>query len=191
MSVVDITSLTAHSFIIEPPGSRLPLHLASVTRAPTLQHISDRINLISAQHNLGAPSRMVSSLMMLAFEVCLSESPRSGSCNFDVPIQAKLKQMITHVLSLTSSSHAITSIQPVSKPSTTYPLSASSFDTLFTISPSILPNKSAAAMRLAFGENEMEDEYVVKDSEVKDHKHQMLALLGERSTVKEALKTLT
>ena len=57
--------------VSEPPGSRLPLHLASTTRAPTLQHISDRINLISAQHNLGAPSRMVSSLMMLAFEVPL------------------------------------------------------------------------------------------------------------------------
>jgi hypothetical protein len=53
----------------DPSGSRLPLHLASVTRAPTLQHISDRINLISAQHNLGAPPRTVSQLMMLAFEV--------------------------------------------------------------------------------------------------------------------------
>lgn len=54
---------------LEPPGSRLPLQLASVSRAPTLQHISDRINLISAQHNLGAPSKQVASLMMLAFEV--------------------------------------------------------------------------------------------------------------------------
>ncbi|TCD69636.1 hypothetical protein EIP91_006861 [Steccherinum ochraceum] len=156
----------------EPPGSRLPLHLASVARAPTLQHISDRINLISAQHNLGAPSRQVSALMMLAFE-------------------AKLKQMITQVLSLTSSSHAITSIQAASKPSATYPLSASSFDTLFNISPSVLPNQSAAAMRLAYGENEVEDEYLMKDREVKDQKWQMFALLGERSTVKEALKTLS
>lgn len=54
----------------EPPGSRLPLHLASVTHAPTLQHISDRINLISAQHNLAAPNRNVAHLLMLAFEVC-------------------------------------------------------------------------------------------------------------------------
>ncbi|KAH8104135.1 transcriptional regulator of RNA polII, SAGA, subunit-domain-containing protein [Cristinia sonorae] len=156
----------------EPPGSRMPLHLASTTRAPTLQHISDRINLISAQHNLGAPSRAVSSLMMLAFE-------------------AKLKQMITHVLSLTSSSHAISSIQAVSKPSTSYPLSASSFDTSFTISPSLLPSGSAAAMRLALGENEVEDEYLVKDREVKDQRWQMFALLGERSTIKEALRTLS
>lgn len=61
--------LCSQMLATEPPGSRLPLHLASVTRAPTLQHISDRINLISAQHNLGAPHRLVSSLMMLAFEV--------------------------------------------------------------------------------------------------------------------------
>lgn len=109
----------------------------------------------------------------------------------DLPLQAKLKQLITHALSLTSSSHAISSIQGVSKPSTTYPLSASSFDTLFTISPASLPNKSAAAMRLAFGENEVDDEYLAKEREVNDHRWQMFALLGERSTVKEALKTLS
>ncbi|KAI0792129.1 transcriptional regulator of RNA polII, SAGA, subunit-domain-containing protein [Abortiporus biennis] len=156
----------------EPAGSRLPLHLASVTRAPTLQHISDRINLISAQHNLGAPSRMVASLMMLAFE-------------------AKLKQLITQALSLTSTSHAITSIQTSGKQTTQYPLSASSFDTLFTISPAILPNKSAAAMRLALGENDTYDEeYLLKDREVRDQRWQMFALLSERSTVKEALRTI-
>lgn len=64
-----IPSVLTERTCTEPPGSRLPLHLASMTRAPTLQHISDRINLISAQHNLGAPHRLVSSLMMLAFEV--------------------------------------------------------------------------------------------------------------------------
>ena len=56
---------------VEPPGTRLPLHLASVTRAPTLQHVWDRMNLISAQHNLSAPSKQAASLLMLAFEVCL------------------------------------------------------------------------------------------------------------------------
>lgn len=54
---------------VEPAGSRMPLHLASVTRAPTLQHIAERINLISAQHNLGPPPRTVASLMVYAFEV--------------------------------------------------------------------------------------------------------------------------
>ncbi|KAJ3486810.1 hypothetical protein NLI96_g3983 [Meripilus lineatus] len=148
----------------EPPGSRLPLHLASMTRAPTLQHISDRINLISAQHNLGAPHRLVSSLMMLAFE-------------------AKLKQLITQALSLTSSSHAITSIQTSGKQTTHYPLSTSSFETLFTLSPATLPNGSAAATRLALGENDTYDEeYLLKDREVKDQRWQLFALLGERST---------
>ena len=56
----------------ESPGSRLPLNLASMTRAPTLQHISERINLISAQHNLGTPSKEVASLLMLAFEVSIT-----------------------------------------------------------------------------------------------------------------------
>ncbi len=46
-------------------------------------------------------------------------------------------------------------------------------------------------MRLAVGENEpSEDDYVMKDREVKDERWQMFALLGERSTVKEALRTL-
>ncbi|OJA10687.1 hypothetical protein AZE42_01061 [Rhizopogon vesiculosus] len=156
----------------ERSGSRLPLHLASVSRAPTLQHISDTVNLISAQHNLGAPSRAVASLLMLAFE-------------------AKLKQLITHALSLTSTSHAIASITPSAPHSHNRVLTASSFDTLFTLSPAVLPNKSAAAMRLAIGDNDiMDDEDVVllKDREVRDQRWQILALLAERSTVNEALR---
>ncbi|KAI0352365.1 hypothetical protein OH77DRAFT_1409403 [Trametes cingulata] len=156
----------------ESPGSRLPLHLASVTRGPTLQHISDRINLISAQHDLGAPSREVASLMMLAFE-------------------AKLKQLITQALSLTSTSHAITSIRAAEPHSHNYVLPASSFDSLFTVSPAVLPNKSAAAMRLAIGENEpTEDDVVLKNKDMTDRRWQLFALLAERSTVKEALRTL-
>ncbi|PCH44243.1 hypothetical protein WOLCODRAFT_76347 [Wolfiporia cocos MD-104 SS10] len=156
----------------EPAGSRLPLHLASVSRGFAVQHISDRINLISAQHNLGAPSKAVSSLMMLAFE-------------------AKLKQLIMHALSLTSTSHAIASIRTASKGSTNYPLSVSSFDTLFTISPAVLPNKSAAAMRMALGDSEAyEEEVPLKDRDVHDARWQLFALLSERSTVKEALRTL-
>ncbi|KAI0821573.1 transcriptional regulator of RNA polII, SAGA, subunit-domain-containing protein [Irpex lacteus] len=158
----------------EPPGSRLPLHLASVTRAPTLQHISDRINLISAQHNLAAPNRNVGHLLMLAFEY-------------------KLKQLITGALSMTSTSHAITSIKPSSRHSSTSHLSANSFSTLFTISPAMLPYKSAAAMRLALGENDNADDdpYLLRKSEVRDQRWQMFALLGERSTVKEALNSRT
>ncbi|KAI0072699.1 hypothetical protein K474DRAFT_1628620 [Panus rudis PR-1116 ss-1] len=155
----------------EPPGSRLPLHLASVTRAPTLQHIQDRINLICAQHNLAAPNRQVASLMMLAFE-------------------AKIKQLISQALSLTSSSHAITSIQTSAQRSAHYPLSSSSFDTLFTVSPAVLPNKSAAATRLTWegdGGN-ADDEIPLKDGENRDYRWQLLALLGERSAVREILQ---
>ncbi|KAH9935941.1 transcriptional regulator of RNA polII, SAGA, subunit-domain-containing protein [Epithele typhae] len=156
----------------ESPGSRLPLNLASMTRGPTLQHISERLNLISAQHNLGTPSKEVASLLMLAFE-------------------AKLKQLITQALSLTSTSHAITSIRAAEPHSHSYVLPTSSFDSLFTVSPAVLPNKSAAAMRLALGDNEpSEDDFILKDRETKDPRWQLFALLGERSTVKEALRTL-
>lgn len=107
--------------------------------------------------------------------------------------QAKLKQLITHALSLTSTSHAIASITPSTRHSHSRVLTASSFDTLFTISPAVLPNKSAAAMRLAIGDNDiMDDEDVIllKDREVRDQRWQILALLGERSTVNEALRNL-
>ncbi|KAF8957460.1 transcriptional regulator of RNA polII, SAGA, subunit-domain-containing protein [Flammula alnicola] len=132
----------------DPPGSRLPIHLHSSTRAPTLQHVADRMNLICAQNNLSAPSRTVPALMTLACE-------------------AKLKQLITHALTLTSTSHAISSIAPSSSSSSStlgtsaqqthhhYPhnkppvLTPDSFHTLFTVSPADLPNKSAAAMRFA------------------------------------------
>ncbi|PSR72818.1 hypothetical protein PHLCEN_2v11315 [Hermanssonia centrifuga] len=173
----------------EPPGSRLPLHLASITRAPTLQHISDRINLISAQHNLGAPARQVSSLMMLGFEVG-DIRPPFGEYSSHHSMQAKLKQLITEALSLTSTSHAITSIKTSGRHSSSH-LSASSFDNLFTVSPAVLPNKSAAAMKLAVGENEaFDEEFLLKDREVRDQRWQMFALLGERSTIREALRTI-
>ena len=46
-------------------------------------------------------------------------------------------------------------------------------------------------MKLATGENDADDEdFVLKEREVRDQRWQMLALLGERSTVKEALRTL-
>lgn len=157
----------------DPPGSRLPLHLASVSRSLSLQHISDRINLISAQHNLGVPSRAVSSLMTLA-------------------VETKLKQLIKQALSLTSTSYAIASINPSAPRSNNRVLTASSFETLFTVSPAVLPNKSAAAMKLEIGDNDMDDEDIafLKDREVRDQRWQILALLGERSTVKEALRQL-
>ena len=46
-------------------------------------------------------------------------------------------------------------------------------------------------MRLALGENDAEeDELKLKNGEIRDEQWQMLALLSERSTVREALRTL-
>ena len=106
--------------------------------------------------------------------------------------KARLKQLIKQALSLTSTSYAIASINPSAPRSTNRVLTASSFDALFTISPAVLPNRSAAAMKLSIGENDMDDEDIVllKDREVRDQRWQILALLGERSTVKEALRQL-
>ncbi|KAG6831104.1 hypothetical protein H0H92_012781 [Tricholoma furcatifolium] len=161
----------------EPPGSRLPIHLFSISRAPTLAHISDRMNLISAQNNLNPPARNVPSLMNLACE-------------------AKLKQLITHALTLTSTSRAISSISPSTSNQTHRSppvLSTSAFQTLFTVAPADLPNKSATAMRLALGETDVvDDNYhdiaLLKDREVRDQRWQIVALLAERSTVRDGLR---
>ncbi|KAA1468816.1 hypothetical protein DENSPDRAFT_543389 [Dentipellis sp. KUC8613] len=156
----------------DPPGSRPALHLASSARGFTLQHITDRINLISAQNNLNAPSKNIASLLTLAFE-------------------AKIKQIITQAIAVNSASHAITSIHPSAPHSSGNVLSLSAFDTLFTIAPAVLPNKSAAAMRLALGDNEPHDDEVLTDErrEPQDPAWQILALLRERSTVDQALHT--
>ncbi|KAF5383845.1 hypothetical protein D9615_003650 [Tricholomella constricta] len=165
----------------DPPGSRLPVHLFSISRAPTLNHIADRMNLISAQNNLGPPARNVPSLMNLACE-------------------AKLKQLITHALTLTSTSHAISSISPSASTDTLHRpppiLSPSAFQTLFTIAPADLPNKSATAMRLALGETDVVDDnhhdvVLLKDREVRDQRWQIVALLAERSTVRDGLRGIT
>jgi hypothetical protein len=58
------------SFVpVELPGSRPAIQLSSSTRGFTLQHMTDRLNLICAQHNLGLPSKSVATLMSLAYEV--------------------------------------------------------------------------------------------------------------------------
>ncbi|KAF7430511.1 hypothetical protein PC9H_006219 [Pleurotus ostreatus] len=159
----------------DPPGSRLPLHLLSITRAPTLQHITDKVNLVCAQNNLGQPSRLVASLVNIAYET-------------------HIKKLISHALTLSSTSSSISSIQPSIHRNRSHTLTLSDFETLFTISPSILPNNSAAASRLALddGSGYVDDDEpaVLKDREVRDQRWQMFALLGERSTVKEALRNI-
>ncbi|KLO11612.1 hypothetical protein SCHPADRAFT_921686 [Schizopora paradoxa] len=159
-----------------PPGSFPPVQLASTTRAPTAQHISERIHLISAQHHLPAPpSKAVTSLLMLAYE-------------------AKLKQLISQALALTSTSQTITSIQ-LSSPSSQNSsriLSTASFETLFTVRPAVLPNQSASVTKLiseGSGENRsyFDHETHFKERHTNDPRWQVLALLAERSTVRQEL----
>ncbi|KZP16626.1 hypothetical protein FIBSPDRAFT_748463 [Athelia psychrophila] len=166
----------------EPPGSRLPLHLATVSQSLTLPQVIDRVNLICAQHNLNMPTRNVSSLILLA-------------------TQAHIKQLITQAIALTSSSRSITSITTTAHAhphihAATH-LRLSTFSTLLTLSPALLPNDSAAARRLAMigdgegeGDDPDEDVALLKDREVRDQRWQLMALLGERSTVRGALRTM-
>ncbi|KAI5124209.1 hypothetical protein M0805_005059 [Coniferiporia weirii] len=161
----------------DPPGTYLPVHLASLTRAPTLQHISERVALISAQHSLAPPTKTVASLMMVACE-------------------AKLKQLISQALALTSTSHAITSIQLANAPMqpTTRLLTTSSFETLLTVRPAVLPYQSAAAARLmAEGTSDtrlfFDHDVHFKERHTEDPRWQILAMLAERSVVREALLT--
>ncbi|KAJ4473760.1 transcriptional regulator of RNA polII, SAGA, subunit-domain-containing protein [Lentinula aciculospora] len=160
----------------EPPGSRPSISLATISRAPTIQHITERINLVCAQHNLHAPQRNVGTLMHLACEV-------------------KLKQLITHALTLTTQSLAISSVSTAnssqSSPHQQKILSTAALEALFTMSPADLPNNSAAAMRSALGDRDEEDEDdgipILKNREVNNPKWQITALLAQRSTVRETL----
>ena len=64
------------------PGNRLPFPLATTSRSLSVQHISDRISLISAQHNLGAPSKSVAPLLALALEVYILTLYFSSLCSY-------------------------------------------------------------------------------------------------------------
>lgn len=88
---------------------------------------------------------------------------------------------------MTTTSHAILSIHPSAPHSSGHSLSASAFDTLFTISPSVLPNRSAAASRLALGENDSREDQILSndDRDPDNPRWQILALLRERSAVNE------
>ena len=72
--VISLPLISGNNVVSDPAGSRLPVHLHSSTRAPTLQHIADRMNLICAQNSLSAPLRSVPALMALACEVCHSKN---------------------------------------------------------------------------------------------------------------------
>jgi len=124
-----------------PPGTRVPIQLSSTTRTlPSLQNLTERISLIASQHNL-TTSRPVAALATAA-------------------IEAYLKQLSIHALTLTSSSHPFTSISPASAQNTsTLPpslipshsqstLTLSSLLSLLTVVPASLPTPSAAVDKL-------------------------------------------
>jgi hypothetical protein len=67
--------------MIDPPGTYLPVQLASVTRAPNLQHIAERVALASAQHELSPPQKVVAALVLQACEVCYILSTGMDSTN--------------------------------------------------------------------------------------------------------------
>lgn len=71
-------------------------------------------------------------------------------------------------------------------------LTSSAFETLFTVRPAVLPNQSAAATRLmAEGSSDtrlfFDHDVQFKERHTGDPRWQILAVLAERSTVREAL----
>ncbi|KAG8958954.1 hypothetical protein FRC03_008587 [Tulasnella sp. 419] len=128
------------------PGAHVALPLSSLTRTlPTIQHLTSRMDLIAAQHQMTA-SKPAASLLAAA-------------------VEAYLKQLTMHALATTSTSHPFASITP-SEPVSNPPLSVSSFHTLFTIAPFENPAPTASMTRLMMlnGGREEADEY--QDEEV-------------------------
>jgi hypothetical protein len=71
-------------------------------------------------------------------------------------------------------------------------LTSSAFETLFTVRPAVLPNQSDAATRLmAEGSSDtrlfFDHDVQFKERHTGDPRWQILAVLAERSTVREAL----
>jgi hypothetical protein len=139
-----------------------------------MQHISERLALIASQHSLSAPSRQVASLMLLAFE-------------------SKIKSLVTHALTLTSSSRTISSITPSNDfEGRARTLTAESFRSVFTLAPHVLPYNSASAMRLLSGKQQDEPKPGRGGEEERhsdDPRWQLLAILKERSGVREAMSS--
>jgi hypothetical protein len=146
-----------------PAGTRVALPLSTSIRAlPNLQNLTDRVTLIASQHNLTASKRAIHLLASA--------------------LEAYLKNLSMHALSLTSGCHPFSSIQPAS-PSPMTPLSLSAFETLFTISPSEIPNLSATSITLET--LKAESEHPIDDgsdgAEGEDVNAQLMKLMKMRS----------
>jgi hypothetical protein len=168
------------------PGTHLPLHLAQVTRALTLQHIGERLTLISSQHGVSCQSRQVASLLHLGLE-------------------SKIKSLITHAVTLTSSSRTITSIQPSQGSSSARLLTVDAFRTVFALAPHTLPGGSAAAAKLGILNEDLVESAPSSSGVMMlmgkagqptsiarhhdDPRWQLLSILNERSGIREALSS--
>jgi hypothetical protein len=108
-----------------------------------------------------------------------------------VRIKAKLKQLITHAITLTLTSRSIVSISSTTSTTGTV-LGSAAFDTLFALVPSVLPSGSAAALRLKNedpnGDLNEDDVWAGKERHTEDGRWQMLALISEPSAVRDIIK---
>ncbi|KAF9517962.1 hypothetical protein BS47DRAFT_1338832 [Hydnum rufescens UP504] len=168
-----------------PPGTRVPIQLSSTSRTlPSHQNLTERISLIASQHNL-TTSRPVAALATAA-------------------IEAFLKQLAMHALTLTSSSHPFTSISPASGQNTsTLPssliashsqstLTLSSLLSLLTVVPASLPTSSAAMDKLFLrgpdldaSDGRRSESELAMESGLDEGLAQYWALLSARSGVRD------
>lgn len=94
-------------------------------------------------------------------------------------------------ITLTTTSQAITSIVPSNTSHRNHVLTASAFDTLFTICPAVLPYRSAAALGFSLRDSDsVDDDHLPHGRVVRDQRWQIFGLLSERSTVKQTIRNL-
>lgn len=65
----DVAARLEAEKISELAGNFAPVQLTTVSRAPTIQHVSERVALICSQHDLKMPTANVAKLMLMACEV--------------------------------------------------------------------------------------------------------------------------
>ncbi|GJJ11350.1 hypothetical protein Clacol_005582 [Clathrus columnatus] len=157
-------------FSENPSGLRNPRPLCSITRGITEQSIAERVAFITAQNNLTVPQgSSVPQLILLALE-------------------AKLKHLVTHAISLTSTSRTISSIRTLSSygPKS---LSIASFDALFTVAPAVLPYRSAAALRLSLSDHttNWEEEEKRREERTEGREANLTAVLRGKGTIWDAV----
>lgn len=131
----------------------------------------------------------VPQLILLALEVRLYLSLYIHFIESLGSFQAKLKHLVTHAISLTSTSRTVSSIQTTSSHGPKS-LSVASFDALFTVAPAVLPYRSAAALRLSLGENIFsweEEESRRQEGRTEGPQGQLTAILRGKAKIWDAI----